>query len=140
MWSTARHSIRLGDAEPAAADLAGIDNKGRHTPRDEAERLGIRAGLAALAGRPAEAIRLYQDALQAFHELGSVLQEAQTAIEMATVLDPALPEVADAIANAREILTGLRATSYLSQLEAAIHRQPLVEAAHPVRSPDPSSV
>ena len=124
LWNAARHSIRLGDAEGATADLAAIDERGSHTPRDEAERLGVRAGLAALNGQTVEAIRLYRDALRAFQELGLVLSEAQTAIEMATVLDPAIPEVVEAVASARTILTRLRAQAFLDQLDAAAERDP----------------
>ena len=122
LWNAARHSIRLGDAESARADVAIIDERGVHTPRDEAERLGVRAGLAALDGQTAVAIRLYGDALRAFGELGAVFVGAQTTIEMATVLDPTIPEVGEAVESAREALTRLRARAYLEQLEAASHR------------------
>jgi tetratricopeptide (TPR) repeat protein len=124
LWNAARLSIRLGDAAGAMADLAAIDDRGLHTPRDEAERLGIRAGLAALDSQTAVAIRLYVDALHAFHELGIVFVETQTAIEMATVLDSTIPEVAEAVESAREVLIRLRARAYLDQLEAATHREP----------------
>ena len=139
-WDTARHSIRLGDAESAAADLAELDSRGRHTPREEAMRLDVRAGLAALDRRTDEALRLYQEALQAFRALGIQLAQAETAIEMATVLDPALPEVADAVASAREILTRLGATAYLDQLDAAAGRRPSTALSEPARASDPSTV
>jgi class 3 adenylate cyclase/tetratricopeptide (TPR) repeat protein len=122
LWNAARLSIRLGDAAGAKADLAAINERGLHTPRDEAERLGVRAGLAALDGQTAVAIRLYGDALRAFHELGAVFVEAQTAIEMATVLDPTIPEVAEAVKSAREVLIRLQARAYLDQLEVATQR------------------
>jgi putative NIF3 family GTP cyclohydrolase 1 type 2 len=102
--------------------VAIIDERGVHTPLDEAERLGVRAGLAALDGQTAVAIRLYGDAQRAFHELGMVFAGAQTAIEMATVLDPTIPEVAQALESARAVLTRLRARAYLEQLEAASQR------------------
>ncbi len=59
----------------------------------DARRASIRAGLAALDGRPAEALALYADAFNRFRDLGLPVDEALTAIEMATLLDPALPEV-----------------------------------------------
>ncbi|MHB8399813.1 MAG: adenylate/guanylate cyclase domain-containing protein [Candidatus Limnocylindrales bacterium] len=141
LWNAARHSIRLGDAAAARGDLTDIDERGSHTPNDEAERLGVRAGLAALNGQTAEAIRLYRDALRAFHDLGVVLSEAQTAIEMATVLDLAIPEVVEAVESAREILERLRARAYLDQLEVAVRRQ-MSPAPGSVRvqARDPSSV
>ncbi len=118
--NVARLSIRLGDAGGARADLAALDERGLRTPRLEADRLAIRAGLAALDGRAAEAIRLYGDTLRAFRELGIPYEEAQVAIEMATVLDPSIPEVAVAVAAAREILSRLRARAHLGQLEALV--------------------
>ncbi len=124
-WSTARLSIRLGDAESAQADLGVLDESGLHTPRDEAERLGVRGGLAALAGQTAAAVQLYVEALKAFDALGAVFTGAQTAIEMATVLDPATPEVGRAVDAARAALTQLRARPFLDQLEAAVRRHSL---------------
>ncbi len=136
----ARLSIRLGDAAGAQTDLAAIDERGLHTPRHEAERLAIRAGLAALDGRSAEAIRLYGEALQAFRELGLVFEIAQATIEMATVLDPAAPEVAAAIESARTILSRLRARPFLDQLEAAAGRQHPSARTERSRSRDTSAV
>jgi hypothetical protein len=51
-----------------------------------------------------------------------VFVEAQTAIEMATVLDPTIPEVAEAVESAREVLIRLQARAYLDQLEVATQR------------------
>ncbi|MBF6606627.1 MAG: AAA family ATPase [Chloroflexi bacterium] len=118
--SAARRAIRVGDAVGARADLAAVNELGLHTPTLEAQGLTIRAGLAALDGRSAEAIRLYAEALRAFNALGIPYEEAQVAIEMATVLDPSIPEVAAAVEAARETLSRLRARAHLDQLEAVV--------------------
>ena len=140
LWSSARLSIRLGDAAGARADLAALDERGLHTPHLEAERLAILAGLAAIDGRSAEAIHLYGDAFRALRELGLVFVEAQVAIEMATVLDPGTPEVATAVESAREVLSRLRARAFLDQLEAATQRQSPPPVPERERSRDTSAV
>ena len=136
----ARHSVRLGDVAGAQADLAALDELGVHTPRHEAERLAIRAGLAALEGQSADALRLFGESLQAFRELGLPFSVAEVTIEMATVLDPSTPGVADAIETARGILSRLRAQAFLDQLEAVAQRQPSPARAEPARQRDTSPV
>jgi tetratricopeptide (TPR) repeat protein len=136
----ARLAVRLGDVAGAQQDLAALDELGVHTPRHEAERLAIRAGLAALEGRPTDALRLYSESLQAFREYGSPFSVAQVTIEMATVLDPSTPEVAAAIETATGILSRLRARAFLDQLEAAAQRQPSPARAEPARARDTTAV
>ena len=65
---------------------------------------------------------MYADALRRFHDLGVALDEALTTIEMATLLDPTLPEVRVAADAARDILTRVRAQPFLERLEAAMAR------------------
>ena len=136
----ARGAVRLGDVAGAQGDLAALDELGAHTPRHEAERLAIRAGLAALEGQSADALRLFGESLQAFRELGLPFSVAEVTIEMATVLDPSTPEVADAIETARGILSRLRAHAFLDQLEAVAQRQPSPARAEPARQRDTSPV
>ncbi len=112
----------MRDAEGARADLAAYEAIGGHGRAIKADRLSIRAGLAALDGRPAEALALYRDALRAWRDLGLAWDEALTAIDMATLLDPAEPEVRAAAEAARETLTRLRAQPFLERLETALKR------------------
>jgi class 3 adenylate cyclase/tetratricopeptide (TPR) repeat protein len=136
----ARFSIRLGDVAGAQADLAALDEIGVHTPRHEAERLAIRAGLAALEGQASDALRLYGESLQALHELGLPFSLAQVTIEMATVLDPSTPEVAAAVESARGILSRLRAQAFLDQLEAVAQPRPSPGRIPAARQRDTSTV
>jgi len=126
----ARAAIRTGDPALAAADLAAIEAIGAHGPAIDARRASIQAGLAALDGHAAESLSLYREALRLFRDSGLPLDEALTAIEMATVLDPAEPEVRAAVDAAREILVGLRARLLLEQLEAALARPLESAGAH----------
>ena len=99
----ARASLLARDAASAASYSAVLEATGAHGMTIDARRASIRAGLAALDGRPADALSLYRDALRRFRDLGLSVDEAFTAIEMATLLDPAEPEVRVATGSAREI-------------------------------------
>jgi class 3 adenylate cyclase/tetratricopeptide (TPR) repeat protein len=122
--AAARAALLTRDASGAAADLAAYEATGVRGPLVEARRTSIRAGLAALEGRAPEALALYADASRRFRDAGLPVDEAFTAIEMATLLDPSLPEVRAAGDAAREILTRLGALPYLAQLDAALARAP----------------
>ena len=112
----------MGDGPAAASDLASLDQSGVHGPAIEADRKTIRAGIAALEGRPAEAIPLYREALRAWHDLGLAWDEALCGLDMATLLDPSEPEVRAAAETAREILVRLGAKPFIARLDAATSR------------------
>jgi len=116
----ARAALWGGDAAAALADLhevAGTGRRGRALDNDQAV---IRAGIAALDGRPAEALAAYRQALRTWRDLGCVWDEALSAVDMATLLDPTEPEVQAAAASGREILTRLGAKPLLALLDAAM--------------------
>ncbi|MFN8622568.1 MAG: adenylate/guanylate cyclase domain-containing protein [Chloroflexota bacterium] len=118
----ARVALWQGDASAAADALAAIDATGFHTPSVEARRSTIRAGLAALAGRQDEALVRYRDALGRFRGLGFAFDEALVGLDMAILLDPALPDVVAAADASREILVRLRAQPFVERLDAAMER------------------
>lgn len=120
----AHAALWAADAAGAAAVLAALDSTGLRIPTVEAARVTIRAGLAAIDGRPGEALGHYRDALQRWRELRLVVEEAFCAIDMATLLDPADPEVRAAAESARVILARLGAKPFLARLEAAMQRPP----------------
>jgi class 3 adenylate cyclase len=123
VWQiVARTALWTRDAALAADALArhrALESRGRAIDAFDAT---IAAGLAALAGRPDEARSTYRIALRSWRDLGLVFEEALTAIDMATLLDPAEPEVRAATDAAREILTRLGARPLLDRLEAALAR------------------
>ena len=116
----ARAAVRAGDATAAAADLAAIEATGGRGPAIAARRAAIRGGLAALDGRSTDAIPLYREAIRGFRDSGLPFDEGLAAIEMATLLDPADPEVRAAVDAGRAILVGLGAQPFVEQLDAAI--------------------
>ena len=140
-WNVvARTALWARDSERAARALARLRATGLHGPAGEANLATISAGLAALSGRPDEARSTYRTALQSWRDLGLRFDEALTAIDMATLLGPAVPEARAAADSAREILTRLGAKPFLERLEEAIQRQPSAAHPTPARSRDRSSV
>ena len=121
------------DGERAAAALAALDSTGAHGRVVDMDRRTIRAGLAALEGRPGDALSAFREALAGWRDLGSPWREALTAITMATLLDPADPEVRAAAEAAREILVRLRAAPFIARLDAALARS-ADRAGHPAAS------
>ena len=116
----ARAALWAGDGAAARDDLEALDGSGFHGPAVEADRRTIRAGIAALEGRPADAVPLYREALRAWRDLGLAWDEALCGLDMATWLDPADPEVRAAADRAREILVRLEAAPFIARLEAAL--------------------
>lgn len=97
-----------------------IDATGVHGRVVELRRRTIQAGIAALDGRAAEALTLYRDVGRGWRDLGKVWDEVLTAIDMATLLDPAEPDVRAAADSARAILMRLGARPYIERLDAAL--------------------
>jgi tetratricopeptide (TPR) repeat protein len=121
-YRAARPGLWDRDVASALADLAALDATGVHGRIVEIRRVTIRAGLAALEGRTADALAMYRDALQGWRDTGLPWDEALTGIDMATLLDPSEPEVRTVAHAAREILVRLGAKPFLQRLDAAVAR------------------
>ena len=65
---------------------------------------------------------MYREANRRFRDSGLPLDEGLTASEIATLLDPADPEVRAALDAGRAISVGLGARPFLEQLDAAMAR------------------
>jgi class 3 adenylate cyclase/tetratricopeptide (TPR) repeat protein len=107
------------DRERAAAALAALDATGVHGRVVDMGRRTVRAGLAALEGRPGDALSAFREALAGWRDLGSPWREALTGITMATLLEPTDPEVRSAAEASREILVRLEAAPFIARLDAA---------------------
>jgi class 3 adenylate cyclase/tetratricopeptide (TPR) repeat protein len=118
----AHAAIWGGDAAGARAALDALAGTGGHTRVGATATAGIEAGLAAQEGRPADALARYRVALQGWRDLGMPVEQALATIDMATLLDPAEPEVQAAASEARDILTRLGARPFLERLDAAMAR------------------
>ncbi len=128
----ARAALWAADVSAARADLAAVEATGFHGRAIEADRLTIRAGIAALDGRRVEALGLYREALAAWGDLGLAWDEAMCGLDMALLLDPADPEVRAAVDRARDLLVRIEARPFIARLDEAAGRPP--EAARPIDS------
>ena len=134
----ARAALLAREGRAAALDLEAFDATGIHGPSIEARRTSIRAGLAALDDRAAEALALYADAIRRFADLGVPVEQALTAIEMATLLDPSDPGVRAAAAAARDILVRVGARPFIARLDAALARSSMEAVASEAPADAPS--
>jgi class 3 adenylate cyclase len=129
--------IHLGawtrNPETLTAARNAFRDAGRHGPSADALTLNADAGLAAMAGSRPEALALYGRALEAWQAIELRFQEALVGIDMASLLDPSLPEVQAAVANSRAILTELGARPFLERLDTLT-----AGAASPVATPSTS--
>lgn len=134
----ARCAIWLGDAFAAEADLAALDGRGLHSTLMELHRRTIHAGLAALRDPQGQAVAMYRSALQDWQDLGLAWEAALVGIDMATVLEPAHPDVQAAIESSREMLTRVRARPFLERLESAASRKVPASPSTPAPSTQPA--
>jgi class 3 adenylate cyclase/tetratricopeptide (TPR) repeat protein len=123
LYLAARPALWGGDSARVKEALERLDATGVHGPVAEIHRATLRAGLAAIDGRSTEALGLYREALRGLHDLGLPWDQALTAIDMASLLDPTEPEVRAAADAARQILVGLGARPFVDRLDAALARQ-----------------
>ena len=87
-----------------------------------ADRLVAQAGIDALQGRGPAALAGYREALRAYRKLGLAFDEAAAAVDMAVLLrspERDAPDVATAIAAARDTLERLGARPFLARLDEA---------------------
>jgi tetratricopeptide (TPR) repeat protein len=132
-YQAARPALWEGRLDQVTADLAAIDATGIHGRVIDVRRTTVRAGIAALEGRTAEAVAGYREAIRAWHELGMTWDEALTGLDMATVLDPSDPHVRAVAQSTREILVRLGAQPFIERLDSAMAREATPLAA-PARS------
>lgn len=138
LYRAARCSLWQADAADAATLLTRFDGTGGNGPTFDARRVTIVAGIAAVEGRTAEALALYDHALRAWRDVHGGWDEALTGLDMCFVLDPATPEVAAVIPSTRATLERLGARPFLERLDVAIagsgiRAQP---TAHPKPAPE----
>ena len=123
LTSACRAALWSADLAGAREDLAALDATGVHGVAIEAIRQGLRAGIAALEGRDADALGLYREVLRTWRDLDLPIDSALTVLDMMVVLDATQPEVIEAAATTREVLTRLGAVRLLGHLEAPLGRQ-----------------
>jgi class 3 adenylate cyclase/tetratricopeptide (TPR) repeat protein len=118
--SAARASLLDRDRAGAESALDALLASGLHGRAVAAVVDGIRGGVAALGGETAASLTAYRSSLRAWRDLGLLLDEALTGLEMATLLDHSIPEVAEAVEKSRATFELMRARPLLEWLEQAL--------------------
>jgi tetratricopeptide (TPR) repeat protein len=141
MWPyAARCALWSGDAAAAASDLDQLDATDTRGAMIEADRRTMRAGIAALEGRMADAAAGYHDAARRWRELGVDWDLALCDLDAVRFLGEADHRLSrEAADEARQIFTRLGAKPFLARLEAAMDR-PSRPASEPARARDASTV
>ncbi|MDP9483328.1 MAG: AAA family ATPase, partial [Chloroflexota bacterium] len=131
---SARAALWAGDADAAGAVLPRLENS---LVRGEAIGLDLatlRAGLAALEGRRADAVAGYREAVRGWRQLGLAFDEAMATLDLAILLAPTEREMAEAPAAiewARETFTRIGAQPLLARLDATRGAAPAGAVAEP---------
>jgi hypothetical protein len=134
-----RASLWAGDLAEAQADLEAHVATAKQGDGIDAARATMRAGIAALSGDRAAALRGYRDALRLWHDLGLAWDEALCGLDMALLLGLDEPDVRAAADRAREVFERLGARPFLARLDAAAADDP-ARASSAASSPAASSV
>ncbi len=119
----ARAALWEGDSASAAKTLAQIEATVVRGQADAFDRVTLRAGIAALEGRRADAVNGYREALRGWRRMGLAFDEAMAVLDMTILLAPnerEMSEAAAAIEVARETLARIGARPLSARLEAAV--------------------
>ena len=116
----ARAALWAGDVPRAREEIAALDSTMMRGEALALDKKTVQASIAAIEGRPAEAMALYREILAGWRRLGLAWDEALTAIDMANFVGPSEPEVHAAAEWALAALRHLGAKPYIERLEDAM--------------------
>ena len=117
----ARSALWAGAAADATNLVAQLESSVIRGQAVAVDLVTLRAGIAALEGRRADAVAGYREALRGWHQLGLAFDEAMAALDLAILLAPTgreMAEAAAAIDAARATFTRIGAQPLLARLDA----------------------
>jgi class 3 adenylate cyclase/tetratricopeptide (TPR) repeat protein len=138
-WSAAAQILDR-DLPGLRESLGRLKSLGQHGRLIDSTIRRTEAAIAALEGRPPDALGLLRNDLRLQNELGVRFGEGLVGLYMAWLLDLTTPEVRDAADRAREIFTALGAAPMLEWLDAAWSREPEPSAGWPAHRPSTEEV
>jgi hypothetical protein len=121
-YQAGRAALWAGSVDRLKQYLANVEATGYRTLTIDTRRKVMHAGIAALEGDMDVASRLFLEAIQTWREMKLGFEEAQTGVDIVTVLDPSVPEVKAVAMSTRQLLERLGARPYLERLDAAMAR------------------
>jgi tetratricopeptide (TPR) repeat protein len=119
-YQAARAALWGRELDAARSDLQALDETGVHGGVIEIRRATIRAGLAALEGRPQEAAVAYRQAIRDFDDQHLAFDAALTALDMTAFVGMSEPEVGPIAAAARAFFARVGAAPFVERLDAAL--------------------
>ncbi|MEK6190687.1 MAG: adenylate/guanylate cyclase domain-containing protein [Chloroflexota bacterium] len=119
-YQAARAGLWDRDLDAARSDLRALDGTGVHGGVVEIRRATIRAGLAALEGRPREAAAAYREAIRDFEDQHLAFDAALTALDMTAFVGISEPEVGPIAAAARAFFARVGARPFVERLDATV--------------------
>jgi class 3 adenylate cyclase/tetratricopeptide (TPR) repeat protein len=128
-YQAARAALWDRDLDAARSDLQALDETGVHGGVIEIRRATIRAGLAALEGRPREAVLAYRQAIRDFDDQHLAFDAALTALDMTAFVGMSEPEVGPMAAAARAFFARVGARPFVERLDAALRAAGIVGPA-----------
>ena len=114
------------DMAEAANALAGMEATGSHGQVVKLAKRRTAAGIAALEGRPDEALASFRAVLVDYRATDLPFLVAQTGLMMAALLDPSQPEVRAAAEEARAVFERLGARAWIDRLDEVLEPSPRV--------------
>jgi tetratricopeptide (TPR) repeat protein len=131
-----RGAILLDDVARLREAIAILDARPNSDPSMRAARLWAHAALDAMDGHPDEAAVGFRAARDILREIGHLFEVARVAVDEATVLGAAHPDVVAAIPEARATFERLGARAYLERLDRLVAEA----ASTPGRVTEPETV
>ena len=127
----ARAALWANDVALAREHMAGLDRTMLRGEALDQDKKAIAASIAAIEGRPVEAMGLYREALAGWRRLELAWDEALTAIDMVKFVGPGDPDVDVAAEWALTTLRRLRAQPYVERLEEAMKGSTVADTLGP---------
>jgi class 3 adenylate cyclase/tetratricopeptide (TPR) repeat protein len=113
-------ALLVGDRDRASTALDGLKALPGHTRFRDADRRMLEAGLVALDGRPADAVRDARAVLDEYERMGLVWRRAQGTLMLAATVGSGEPGVRELAKSARETFVDLKAEPFLERLDTLL--------------------
>ncbi|HEY6058427.1 MAG TPA: hypothetical protein VIV06_10365, partial [Candidatus Limnocylindrales bacterium] len=126
-------ALLAGDAKRVRVPLAQLGALRGHSRLRNADRRLLEGGLAALDGRPSDALRDARTALDEYERLGLPWRKALAALMLTSTIGPDDAEVRALAQSARETFVRLGARPFLELLDALLARSSSGEGTRSAR-------
>lgn len=125
-------ALWLRDVDRARTALGRLDSATRTGRAGRTARVSLRAIVATLEGRRADAVGGFREAIRGMKEVGSILHASQIGLAFALAVGPSDPEARVAAEQGREVFARVRARPWVEKTDAVLNGE-----VPPVLEPSP---